>query len=49
MKRLNLLLAIMTFANMIAFAQKKYEMVIEKTDGSSAVINTVGYDDVTGI
>lgn len=40
MKRLTVLLAIMAFSNMIAFAQKKYEMVIEKTDGTNITINT---------
>lgn len=40
MKRQTALLTIMAFSNMIAFAQKKYEMVIEKTDGTNITVNT---------
>ena len=40
MKKFILLLAVVAFTSMMAFAQKTYEMVIEKTDGSSVVINT---------
>ena len=39
MKRFFILLAVAAIFQTIAFGQKKYEMVIEKTDGSETVIN----------
>ena len=39
MKRLFFLLAFIGFCQIMAFSQKKYEMVIEKTDGSEIAIN----------
>ena len=39
MKKISLLLAILSLCNIALWGQKKYEMVIEKTDGSSVVIN----------
>lgn len=39
MKKFFVLLAIIAFYQMIAFAQKKYEMVIKKTDGTEIVTN----------
>lgn len=39
MKRIITLLAIVSMYNLAVSAQKKYEMVIEKTDGTEAVIN----------
>ena len=39
MKRIITLLAIVSMYNLAVSAQKKYEMVIEKTDGTETVIN----------
>lgn len=39
MKRIFVLLAVVSLCQAMAFGQKKYEMVIEKTDGSEIVIN----------
>jgi len=40
MKRITLLFALISIYNIAVFGQKKYEMVIEKTDGSEVAINT---------
>lgn len=40
MKRTTIILALLAFFYIATFGQKKYEMVIEKTDGTTVVINT---------
>lgn len=40
MKRTITLMAVICLCNIVSFAQRKYEMVIEKTDGTEIVINT---------
>jgi hypothetical protein len=40
MKRITLLFALVCLYHIAVFGQKKYEMVIEKTDGSTIVIKT---------
>jgi hypothetical protein len=39
MKRTTIILALLAFFHIATFGQTKYEMVIEKTDGSTVVIN----------
>lgn len=40
MKRIITLLALVGLCYLVASAQKKYEMVVEKTDGTEVVIKT---------
>lgn len=40
MKRIALLLALVGLYHIAVFGQKKYEMVVEKTDGTEIVVNT---------
>ncbi len=40
MKRMNLLWAMLALFSALSFGQKKYEMVIEKTDGTESVFST---------
>ena len=39
MKRIAVFLAFVTLYHIAVIAQKKYEMVVEKTDGTEVVIN----------
>ncbi len=40
MRRLTMICAMMAFCHIVAFGQKKYEMVVEKTDGTNIVVRT---------